>query len=362
MGSFFTNFHIRTDAPDKVRAALVPLVKARAYVSPPANGWITVYDEASDDQDETIICKMAEGLSKKLRTAVVAFLVHDSDVAMYWLYRDGKLADEFNSAPDYFGESVSKATRARVRGKSEALRPLCVEGATMGRLEAVLHPAGGQPLMAEDTVTDIAELLGIDGARATVGFRYFEEEGEEILPDVSEFQPVGKDAERKTPKQRAPESTEVEAGGPANLFAAAVGMLTQRWGLRQQMESMWPSGQAKLAINDDMLNKLAERFDRSARDILKHHAVPGHPTFDELKAARDRGPEALAEMLAQRVPDQIVDIAVGCAASASNLFIAALLKHGLNPNGMSSHGITPLAAAERHSKNSTVYQLLKGVQ
>jgi hypothetical protein len=360
MGSFFTNFHVRSEAPDNVRAALLPLVKARAYVSPPANGWVTIYDEASDDQDESIICKVAEGLSKKLRTTVVAFLVHDSDVAMYWLYRDGELADEFNSAPDYFGQSVSKTTLARVRGKSEVLRPLCVEGATMGRLEAVLHPAGGQPLMAEDTVTDIAELLGIDAVRATMGFRYFEEEGEEVLPDISEFQPIGKNAEPKTPKQRASATTDTE-GGPPNLFAAAVGMLTQRWGLRQQMESLWPGGQAKL-INDDMLIKLAERFDRSAKDILKHDSVQGHPTFDELKEARDRGPEALAEMLAQRVPDQIIDIAVGCAANASNLFIAALLKHGLNPNGRSSHGITPLAAAERHGENSTVYQLLKSAQ
>jgi len=139
-------------------------------------------------------------------------------------------------------------------------------------------------------------------------------------------------------------------------------MLTQRWGLRQQMESMWPGGEAKLALTDDMLNKLVESFDRSAKDILKHHDVAGRPTFEELKAARDRGPEALAELLAQRVPDQIVDIAVGSAASGSNLFIAALLKHGLNPNGIGSHGITPVAAAERHGKNSTVYQLLKGGQ
>src|SRR5262245_6135303 len=113
-------------------------------------------------------------------------------------------------------------------------------------------------------------------------------------------------------------------------------------------------------MTDEMLNKIAERFDRSAKDILKHHTVAGRPTFEELKEARDCGPEALAELLAQRVPDQIVDIAVGCAANASNLFIAALLKHGLNPNGLSSHGITPLAAAERHGKNSTIYQLLKG--
>src|SRR5262245_43711527 len=103
MGSFFTNFHVRSESQDKVRAALLPLVEARAYVSPPTNGWVTVYDEASDQQDESIIGKLAEGLSKKLHTAVVAFLVHDSDVAMYWLYRDGELADEFNSAPDYFG-------------------------------------------------------------------------------------------------------------------------------------------------------------------------------------------------------------------------------------------------------------------
>src|SRR5205823_4660728 len=87
---------------------------------PAKNGWVTVYDEASDGQNEKVLRSLGEALSKQLDTVVIACLVHDSDIAMYWLFDRGHLVDEFNSAPDYFSKADSK-TRARVRGRAEAL-------------------------------------------------------------------------------------------------------------------------------------------------------------------------------------------------------------------------------------------------
>ena len=40
-------------------------------------------------------------------------------------------------------------------------------------------------------------------------------------------------------------------------------------------------------------------------------------------------------------------------------FIDALLEHGLDPNAMSCHGVSPLGLAERHGKTSKIYQMLK---
>src|ERR1051325_3964302 len=139
MGSFLTNLQVRSESTASVREALLPLVKGRAYISPPKNGWVTVYDEASDSQHDALLSRIAAVLSRSLHTAVFAFLVHDSDVAMYWLYQNGALADEFNSAPDYFDEEVSEQVRARVRGNGDRLLPLCSAGTTHADIDAVIH-------------------------------------------------------------------------------------------------------------------------------------------------------------------------------------------------------------------------------
>src|SRR5689334_7682703 len=127
MGAFFVNFHILCDSAAKVRDALAPLVQSAAYVSPPKNGCVIVYEKASDEQDDEIIRQIGSELSRALNTAVLSFLVHDSDIAMYWLFQSGKLVDEFNSAPDYYVK-VSKAERAQTSGNAQALLPLCVSG------------------------------------------------------------------------------------------------------------------------------------------------------------------------------------------------------------------------------------------
>src|SRR5215831_630598 len=121
MGASFTNLHVRNSSPQSVCAALPKLTPSRAYVSPPTNGWVTVYIEVTEDQDEKKLRAVAEGLSRTLKADVIAFLVHDSSIALYWLYRCGNLADQFNSRPDYFDDAVDAQTRERVRGKSDVL-------------------------------------------------------------------------------------------------------------------------------------------------------------------------------------------------------------------------------------------------
>src|SRR5260370_35854698 len=107
-----------------------------------------------------------------------------------------------------------------------------------------------------------------------------------------------------------------------------------------------------------MVKTLKARFDRRARETLKHSNVPGQPTVDELKAARDQGPEALADLLVQRTPEKLTDIGVGAAVSGLNLFFAALLARGLDPNAKGMHGLTPLSAPEI-PKHPATYPLLQ---
>ena len=358
MGASFTNYQVRAKTASKVKKALEPLVKSRAYVSPEKNGWVTIYDESSDDQNEAVIIHIATELSKSLVTTVLACLVHDSDIAAYWLYQSGALTDEFNSAPDYFGEEVDDKTRTRLRGNTDALLPLCVASTTREDIEAVIHPPDDFPMMVEDVFVDLAKLLGIDDARIGLGFTCFDNEGEEILADASEFEPVGKGASRK--KAQAPNSSPQVHVPAFDMFSLAIGMLTKCWDSEQ--ERMAETFSQMLATtgqkSDGLLKKMNSQFDRGAKDMLKQSALAGRPTFEELKAARDSGPEALAELLVKRTPTQLGSIADGAIQSKLEKFISALLTHGMNPNTKNQHGQSLYDVAQQRG-NPTICQMLK---
>lgn len=382
MGAFFTNLHVRNSSTQAVCEALPKLTPSRAYVSRATNGWVTVYTEATEDQDQKKLCALASGLSKTMKADVLAFLVHDSSVALYWLYRSGDLADEFDSAPDYFAESVNDKTRERVRGSANALLPLCVSGTTPTELDEVLHPPAGPPTFAEEIIYDLTRLLGIDDARASLGFEYFANEGEQLLPDAGDFEPVGKGTERLRSQESGPrdlaevlgenliplpldttEAPEADESSPTvvplpDMYPVAIGMLTQLWGGKHQ-EAVEVYSQMTGLDSETVAKKMIEGSDIATRDLLKKSAVPGLPTIEDLIAARNQGPEKLADLIVKKTPRQLADIGVVAAVHGLAEFLAALLKRGLDPNTINSQGVTTLSAAERHGPDSALYRVVK---
>jgi hypothetical protein len=381
MGAFFTNLHVRNSSTQAVCEVLPKLTQSRAYVSPPTNGWVTVYTQATEDQDEKKLCALAGGLSKMLKANVLAFLVHDSSIACYWLYVCGELADQFNSAPDYFDESVNEQRREQVRGNVDALLPLCITGTGRQELDEVLHPPDGPPTFAEEIVYDLARLLGIDDARASLGFEYFTDEGEELLPDAGSFEPVGKGAERMRSKQSEPSdlaqvlgenliplpldtaaAAESEPSATAlpvpDMYPVAISMLTQLWSKKHE-EAVDVYSRMSGLDAETVSRKMVEGFDLAAGGLLKKSTVRGLPTIEELLAARNDGPEALAELLAKRTPEQLANIGAIAATHGATDFVAALLKRGLDPNAPNEQGVTTLSAAEQHGRDSAVFRIVK---
>jgi hypothetical protein len=341
MGAFFTNLEIRNGVTKTVCDALKK--KGRAYVSPPSGAWVTVYTETTESQNDETMRELAGGLSRMFKTEVLGFLVHDSDIAVYLFYRNGELIDEFNSAPDYFSAKIEELTDSAQGGDVELLLPLCVPGTTRAQLQQVLHPTDGFPVMAEEIVRELAKLLGIDEMRVSFGFKYFENEGAEVFPDVAEFEPIG-GAERQ--HARAPASKHSEMRIP-DMYAVAVGVLSQVWNRQYGLDQ------------NSFLKTMHTRFDRTARDLLKKSKLPDLPTFEELKSARDSGPEALANLLAKRTPDQLVAIANGAVSTRLESFLAALLRH-VDPMQPDSDGRTLLdTAAQAHGIDSPIYKLVK---
>lgn len=352
MGASFTNFHVRSTA-SAATAAVSELTTSRGYISPASSGWVTIYLEETESQDVEVLCRIAAALSKALATDVLACLVHDSDIAMYWLHRNGELVDELNSCPDYF-EEVDEEVKERVRGRTEALLPLCQPGTAPGTVDSILHPGDAYPLFAEEILSELAPLLGIDAGRMSLGFEYFVTDAAEVLPDAGDFIPLGK-ARKIRLKARPQQST----GVAPDMFPVAVGMLTQCWNKLPEspfhaLGNFPGAGSAE---------QLQASFDREARKFWKQSALDGKPTFEALKAARDHGPGALAQLLAERVPSQLQDIGIQAVIQGSEEYLCELLKRGLKPDGLNFNGkSSPLRAAARFGPDSKIYTMLKGVK
>jgi hypothetical protein len=165
MGLFCANFHFRTD-DDKALTTALKRRKVTAHrIVPAKKGWTTLYEEVASQQDEERIRELAGGLSKDLKVPAVAFMVHDSDIACYWLYDNGQLLDEYNSCPDYFegGDEPSGPSG----GQPDVFLRYCRPGTRTEDLAAILAE---DVVFAEGIVEKLADALGIDAERALTDF------------------------------------------------------------------------------------------------------------------------------------------------------------------------------------------------
>lgn len=367
MGAFFTNYQVRSDSADDVARALKAIDKSvSAYISPTKNGWVTIYEKESDSQDDAVLQRLAMALSRGLSTAVFAFVVHDSDILMYWLYERGQLADEYNSAPDYFGDA-DEETRERYQGNPDALLPLCQPGTTREAIAKVMDPdsAGG---FAEETLGELATLLGIDPERAALGFNYFEEEPE-VVADSDQYLaisgPARKGRRKAKPKNAAAEMEGgLAAGGQAEasvpeMYEPAVVMIIGGIETAQKFNQMPKlAGQDRSPFNK-ALEVAAQKFRQGARQFLKMSRLPHRPTDDELFAAADNGLPALAALIAAKTPDRLDGIAALAANSQVGSGLKALLDVGASPNAIGTGGSSALSCAAAQGAAPVVKMFLE---
>jgi hypothetical protein len=351
MGAFFTNHQVRSQSPSDVAEAVAKVVSGKAYVSPESGGWVSVYAEDSETQAEDILTHIAEGLSKLLKTHVIGFLVHDSDIAAYWLYQSGKLADQFNSCPDYFGEDIDEKTRQSLRGNTDLLLPLCLADTPRDNLDSLLHSSDDEPTFAEEILSELAAFLGIDAQRITAGHGIFEQEGVELFEDADQFIHVSGKAK---PKKRNSKTNEAPEKVPDPAVVSIV-LLTMRWianveGLKEY-EFAHLGGISR--------QQLESSFENAAKESLELSGLSDRPSFEELVAARDQGPEALASFIAMRFPQLLPDVGVGAVNKLLEEFVTALLKNGLNPMSVDYEGTSTMQAAEFFGKDSSIYKLVK---
>jgi hypothetical protein len=171
MGLFCVNFHLRSADQRALKAALAHRHVDRFRILPDKNGWTSLYEEQASEQDDVRIRELAEGISRELNVPAIAFLVHDSDIACYWLYENGKPLDEYNSCPDYFDEDESGAGPAG--GDVDVLLRFCRAGVRREDLTEILTQ---DDLFAENIIERLAAALGIDPQRALADYRNAEDD------------------------------------------------------------------------------------------------------------------------------------------------------------------------------------------
>src|SRR5262245_6134532 len=173
MGLFCANVHFRTTDDKALAASLSRRGVTRYRVAPDKGGWTSLYEERASQQDDGWIRDLAGGLSRDLHVAAVAFLIHDSDIACYWLYDDGRLLDDFNSCPGYFDDDAD-GPGPRSGGRPDVLSRYCRAGVRQEDLAAILAE---EALFAETLIEKLAAALGIDPGRAIADYRHADDDG-----------------------------------------------------------------------------------------------------------------------------------------------------------------------------------------
>ncbi|HET7230162.1 MAG TPA: nuclear transport factor 2 family protein [Longimicrobium sp.] len=184
MGASYSN--ITLQGPERGR--IIQALEARgrqAYVGPAENGRVVVFDEQSEgDPDQG--AEFAQELTRELGGVALAVTVHDDDIFLYALVRDGQVLDEYNSCPGYFeGDEVPPS------GGDAALLCSTLGSGDPARLEQILRapPKEGDYVYEQGRHGDFAEALGLPEHSLGLGFGYVYQGDAEDLG--VELEPVG---------------------------------------------------------------------------------------------------------------------------------------------------------------------------
>jgi hypothetical protein len=177
MGAFFTNVHVRSADGDAhaTRTAILDAIARlvtekgfvpcdegdkpdRSIVVGPAGPWIGVFDESTESQDVNLLDALAKALSTATSRPALAALVHDSDHLLIRLFEAGAIVDEVD--------------REKKKGKLDAWSGVVAPD----KAESLRKAFVGRDLMAEQTLADIAEILGIGLESACNGYKYLLEQ------------------------------------------------------------------------------------------------------------------------------------------------------------------------------------------
>ena len=118
MGGFYGNITIKGPSQQMVAQALS---NRRALVTPKIGDCTVVFDSVCVEQDVDGIQALSLALSNTLSSPVLALLVLDDDVLIFFLFNEGKLTDSYNSFPHYFDSAALRKSGGPAGGDATKL-------------------------------------------------------------------------------------------------------------------------------------------------------------------------------------------------------------------------------------------------
>jgi len=164
----FGSIHVQTDDVDAVVRGVrqfVPRMPGNSQgsvVSPPRNGWVTVYDELADREPE-MLRRLARELSDRMGAVVLLVGVEEGHVVRFVLFERGRVMDEYLSVPEHHGELPPGDVIALSANPTVVAR---LTGADPGEVRRVVRTARRVEDLppAPEFVAEVAAVLGVEGA------------------------------------------------------------------------------------------------------------------------------------------------------------------------------------------------------
>jgi len=169
----FGSIHIQTDNVSAVELAVrqfvprLPGGSRRSLLTPPRNGWISVYDDVCD-RNPDMLRRLARELSDRMGSVTLLLGIERDELLRMILFERGRIVDEYLSVPEFYGplppgDVVGLAANPRVVSRltgadSETVRRIAVTASA---------PADLPP--ARELLAELAVALGIAGAEHGFG-------------------------------------------------------------------------------------------------------------------------------------------------------------------------------------------------
>jgi hypothetical protein len=151
-------YEIADDADSADRSLILQMSSER---------WISVYDQKLDEQDINAMDAIGTTISR-LGVPAVGSIVHDSDLLMMRLYRNGGTADTIVNDLDIFNEMMEGSRRRKRNGLASKWAEVCAPGVEPAALKELWER---ETIFAEDALARGAELLGIPVNAALRGYK-----------------------------------------------------------------------------------------------------------------------------------------------------------------------------------------------
>jgi hypothetical protein len=162
----YGSVHLQTDdqgAVVKLVERLVPrvLTSPETVVSPPRNGWITVYDGVAERDPDSLRALGRELSSASAHVTITIGVEYGRIVHLIAMER-GRLMDEYVSVPSL--RNVAPGDAVALRANPTVLSRLT--GADPGRIRSVARTGESPDELppVEELLADVAAALGLDGA------------------------------------------------------------------------------------------------------------------------------------------------------------------------------------------------------